>query len=291
MYPPVSILNAIELDTVTPPEITMLNTQTRSMRWKCMYNAILRQGEDMSVRDFPHDKNLIKLKAGVLAHRNTGGRWDHNIHRLGLAKEEDSQGSTRIPHGLVVDHCHVPDFAFDKESLLFEFAPLMHGGWSNSTKDRDVYLEVTLPVMRQSQHYDASILPMLIMLNIIAITCLTRNFASATAATEIMLSIAFVQVGIRLTLESRLPSVGYTIKMQRVMNCCFWLLSGLVLESNAVFFLVTKMGWETYATDRIDLASAIAAMMYNGHIVSIYYSGKMIKDDKYVVAHSGETMI
>lgn len=75
------------------------------------------------------------------------------------------------------------------------------------------------------------------------------------------------------------------------MNCCFWLLSGLVLESNAVFFLVTKMGWETYATDRIDLASAIAAMMYNGHIVSIYYSGKMIKDDKYVVAHGGETMI
>jgi hypothetical protein len=157
-----------------------------------MYNAILGQGEDMSVRDFPHDKNLIKLKAGVLAHRNTGGRWDHNIHRLGLAKEEDSQGSTRIPHGLVVDHCHVPDFAFDKESLLFEFAPLMHGGWSNSTKDRDVYLEVTLPVMRQSQHYDASILPMLIMLNIIAITCLTRNFASAVSI------LASVIVGVQL---------------------------------------------------------------------------------------------
>jgi hypothetical protein len=68
--------------------------------------------------------------------------------------------------------------------------------------------------------------------------------------------------------------------MQRVMNCCFWLLSGLVLESNAVFFLVTKMGWETYATDRIDLVTAIAAMMYNGHIVSIYFSGRTITDNR-----------
>jgi hypothetical protein len=91
-----------------------------------------------------------------------------------------------------------------------------------------------------------------------------------------MLSIAFVQLGIRLTLDSRLPSVGYTIKMQKVMNCCFWLLSGLVLESNAVFFLVNKMGWEISATDRIDLVTAFVALVYNGHIVKTYYSGRMI---------------
>lgn len=88
-----------------------------------------------------------------------------------------------------------------------------------------------------------------------------------------MLSIAFVQVGIRLTLDSRLPSVGYTIKMQKVMNCCFWLLSALVLESNIVFFLVTKMGWETSATDRIDLAAAFVALLYNGYIVRTYFNG------------------
>ena len=183
--PPVSILNAIELEIVTPPEITMLNSIKRSMRWTCMYNATLSQGEDMSVKDFPHDNHLIKLKIGVLAHRNTGGRWDRNIYTLDLAREEDSQGSTRTPHGLVVDHCHVPDFAFDKTNLLFEFIPLMYGGWNYSTKDRDVFLQVTLPVSRQSQHYDTSILPMLITLNIIAITCLTRNFASAVSPSEV----------------------------------------------------------------------------------------------------------
>ena len=78
----------------------------------------------------------------------------------------------------------------------------------------DVFLQVSLPVFRQSGHYDKSILPVLVMLNIIAISCLARNFNSASASAELMLGIAFVQVGIRLTLDSRLPSVGYQIKMQ-----------------------------------------------------------------------------
>lgn len=277
--PPVSILNAVEFETVDDgPEITMTNPQTRSLRWTCMYNATLFQGDHMSVKDFPHDRHEIKLKVGILAHRGAGGRWDRNAYRLALAGEHDSQGSTRVPHGLVVDHCHVPDFGFDPGDLRFRFVPLMFGGCKESSSSRedkrDVYLQVTLPVHRMSGHYDTSILPMLVMLNVIAITSLTRNFASATAATEIMLSIAFVQVGIRLTLDSRLPSVGYQIKMQNVMNCCFWLLSGLVLESNTVFFLVRKRGWEIHTTDKIDLGAACVALVYNIYIIVTYFRGR-----------------
>mmetsp|Transcript_7392 Transcript_7392/g.16758 ORF Transcript_7392/g.16758 Transcript_7392/m.16758 type:complete len:465 (-) Transcript_7392:136-1530(-) len=277
--PPVSIMNAVEFETVDPPEIMMVNTQTRSMRWTCMYNAKLFQGDHMSVKDFPHDVHQIKLKLGILAHRGRGGRWDHTIHKLDLANEGDSQGSTRVPHGLVVDHCHVPDFGFDPSDLGFQFIPLMYGGRKNADEDstgeeRDEYLQVTLPVYRQSGHYDTSVLPTLAMLNIIAITCLTRNFGSATAATELMLGIAFVQVGIRLTLDNRLPSVGYQIKMQKVMNCCFWLLCGLVLESNMVFFLVKKRGWSFDSADRIDLATACVALMYNVYIIVTYFRGK-----------------
>ncbi|KAL7530287.1 hypothetical protein ACHAXR_003405 [Thalassiosira sp. AJA248-18] len=296
--PPVSILNAVEFEIVgDAPDVTMIDSSTRAMRWTCMYNATLFQGDHMSVKDFPHDRHQMKLKLGILANRGKGGRWDHNVHRLGLAGMEDSQGSTRVPHGLVIDHCRVPDFCFDPSDLRFQFIPLMFGGgggggggvgkkveekspstslthptWENN--NRDVFLQVTLPVYRHSGHYDSSILPMLVMLNIIAITCLTRNFASATAATEIMLSIAFVQVGIRLTLDSRLPSVGYQIKMQKVMNCCFWLLSGLVLESNTVFFLVKKRGWEIADTDMIDLMTAGVALVYNVYIIVIYFHGK-----------------
>jgi len=272
--PPVSILNAVEFEMVDEPDITMVNVQSRGMRWTCMYNATLFQGDHLSVKDFPHDEHQIKLKLGILAHRIQGGRWDHNLHKLGLAREEDSLGSTRVPHGLVVEHCHIPDFGFDPSDLCFRFLPLSYGGRKVADAERDVYLEVMLPCHRQSGHYDSSIFPMLFMLNVIAISCLTRNFGSASAATEIMLSIAFVQVGIRLTLDSRLPSVGYQIKMQKVMNGCFWLLCGLVLESNIVFFLVKKRGWEVATTDKIDLASGCVALVYNIYIALVYFCGK-----------------
>ena len=84
----------------------------------------------------------------------------------------------------------------------------------------------------------------------------------------------FLQVGIRLTLDNRLPSVGYQIKMQYVMNCCFWLLCGLVLESNVVFFLVRKRGWDEDITDRFDLAAACVALVYNAYIIMTYFRGK-----------------
>ena len=68
--------------------------------------------------------------------------------------------------------------------------------------------------------------------------------------------------------------MGYPIKVQKVMNCCFWLLSGLVLESNVVFFLVKKWGWTIEETDRIDLAVACVAFTYNLYIIAIYFNGR-----------------
>jgi hypothetical protein len=200
------------------------------------------------------------------------------LYQLGLATKEDSQGSTSIPHGLVLDHVAVPDFS--RDDLKFEFVPLTFGHERlirypseirGKRKIRDTFLRVSLPVCRQSGHYDKSIMPILAMLNIVAITCLPRNFDSATASTETILSIAFVQVGIRLTIDSRLPSVGYQIKMQRILNMSFWLLCFLVLESNVAFFLVTKMGWEITTTDWIDLVSACISFMFTFHILLSYY--------------------
>ena len=277
--PPVSILNATKFETVGIPEIIMASEHNRLMRWTCMYNATLFQGDHFRVDQFPHDRHTLKIKIGILADRGKGGRWDHHIYRLDLATSSDSQGSTSVPHGLIVDHVRAPDFTFDPVDLGFEFVPLMYG-LGASAREKDRYLQVTLPVVRESGHFDKSIIPILVVLNIIAISCLPRNFDSATASTETMLSIAFVQVGIRLTVDSRLPSVGYTIKMQRVLNHCFWLLSLLVLESNTIFFLVMKRGWDRDFTDEIDAYAAVVAFMYNLYIMIIYYSGRPGTKDK-----------
>lgn len=272
--PPVSILNAVTFDTLGEAEITMLDENTRLMRWTCMYNANLFQGDHLEVNNFPHDVHDLQLRLGVLAERGIGGRWDRSQYQLALATEDDSQGSTKIPHGLVVDHVTIPDFFYDPSQLKFDFVEMRNFGGKTLQKHSEHYLQVHLRVYRLSAHYDRSIMPILTLLNIIAITCLPRNFSSATASTETMLSIAFVQVGIRLTIDSRLPSVGYTIKMQSVLNQCFWLICLLVFESNLVFFLVTKREWEIQQTDRMDVAVAAIALGHTIYISRYYYTGR-----------------
>jgi hypothetical protein len=219
------------------------------------------------------------LKIGILADRGNRQRWDRSIYKLGLATKEDSQGSTKVPYGLVVDHATIPDFTFNRNDLDFAFVPLSFGTGRN-VHEQDIYLKVTLPVFRLATLYDRSIMPILALLNIVAISCIPRNFDSATASTETMLSIAFVQVGIRLTIDSRLPSVGYEIKMQKVLNQCFWLLCGLVLESNFTFFLVNKRGWQISDTDPFDAAAAVIALFYTTYILVIYYGGRLIQHSK-----------
>lgn len=274
--PPISILNAVSFDELGGAEVTMVDNETRLLRWTCMYAARVFQADHIRVDQFPHDTHNLKLKIGILADRGRNERWDRTKFPLALATEDDSMGSTRIPHGLVVDHVTIPDFTYDPNGLLFEFLPLQFGARGQHTHESecDNFLQVTLPIVRLSGHYDYSIMPMLALLNVVAVTCIPRNFDSATASTETMLSIAFVQVGIRLSIDSRLPSVGYQIKMQRVMNQCFWLLCALVLESNIIFYLVTKRYWEIDTTDVYDFWMAVVALLYTFYIMVSYYSDR-----------------
>jgi hypothetical protein len=53
------------------------------------------------------------------------------------------------------------------------------------------------------------------------------------------LNIAFVEMSIRMTADSHLPSVGYEIRLRSVLNQFFFVLMGLVLEAMAVYVLST----------------------------------------------------
>jgi hypothetical protein len=255
-------------------------------RWTCLYKATLSQSDYIRVDNFPHDRHELTLHLGILAHRGIGQRWDRLRYPLALATEDDSQGSTRIPHGLLVDHVRIPDFLHDK-TLQFAFVDVPVGShasmYSNSIGRNFSSKKHTLPdrqllvkvlVTRESAHYDRSIMPTLLLLNGLAVTSLIRNFDSATASTEIMLSIAFVEIGIRLSIDSHLPSVGYPIKMQRIMNQCFWMLCALVLESNLVFFLFHKRHWSMATIDRIDAVVGGVALLGTARIGYNYYYKK-----------------
>ena len=84
--PPVSILNAKDLELVGSPEVCCVDERTKSMKWTCMYKASLIQ-DHMQVMDFPRDEHDIVLRLGILKHRQPGRRWDRNRWRVALATE------------------------------------------------------------------------------------------------------------------------------------------------------------------------------------------------------------
>ena len=67
-----------------------------------------------------------------------------------MANESDTQGSIRIPYGLLVDQVKIPEFYHDKDGLNFELDPLTHGSAFQNVKDRDYCLAVKLRVKRNS---------------------------------------------------------------------------------------------------------------------------------------------
>jgi hypothetical protein len=271
--PPVSILNVVSFDIVGSPEVSMLREDTRLMRWSCMYRATLIQ-ENMRVDRFPHDKHNLYLKLGILAHRGRGSRWDRNLWKLALATEEDSQGSTRIPHGLVVDQVNIPDFHHDKEKgLEFELVPLPHGTVAASqTENGEQCLEVKLSVQRDSGYYDKNIMPLLVLLNTVAISILWLDASLYFQRALLTLNIAFVQISIRMTVDSHLPNVGYQIKMQRLLNEFFCGLLCLVLEGILVYALDHTYGWSVQHTSWIDLLVACAASFHLVYRSISFYS-------------------
>lgn len=150
--PPISILNADSFEVIGQPEVQILREETLLMRWSCMYRAQLKQ-DDMRVHEFPHDKHKLTLKLGILSQRQSGGRWDNRKWKLALATESDTQGSIRIPYGLIVDNVKIPGFEADEGGLDFALSELNHGSISALQalgREKDFYLKVKLNVKRDS---------------------------------------------------------------------------------------------------------------------------------------------
>lgn len=266
--PAVSILNVVTFDTIGEPEVSLLREDSRLMRWSCMYRAMLFQ-EHWEVQNFPHDEHEISLRLAVLAHRQTGSMWDRQVWKLALATSDDSQGSVRVPHGLAVDQVSIPEFQYNKaDGLKFEFKPLDHGP-GGGTLGRDTCLEVKLKVLRNSSYYDRNIMPLLGMLNFIAISITALEDQNFFERALLTLNIAFVEIGMRMTADSKLPTASYQIKMQRILNEYFFCLLFLVLESLIVYEL-HNFGFAY--TVAIDWFAALAVFAHNAFTLYNYYS-------------------
>jgi hypothetical protein len=275
--PPVSILNAKDMQIIGTPEVCCVHEQNKCMKWTCMYSASLIQ-HHMQVMSFPHDEHDLVLRLGILKHRQTGRRWDKTKWKLGLATEADSQQTTQVSYGLVVDHVKIPEFSFERSNdLVFEIVPLFHGisNAGGHAEISDDCLQVRLHVKRDSGYYDNNIVPLLAMLNIVGVSTLTLEPSEFGSRGEIILAIAFVSIGIRLTVDSKLPNVGYQIKMQRILNRFFYTLLFLHLESSLVYSLYERRNWNPLVTTFINTATMLFATIYTLILlIDYYYMGR-----------------
>jgi hypothetical protein len=229
---------------------------------------------------FPHDSHDLALKLGILKHRQVGRRWDKNKWRFGLATESDSQNTIRIPHGLVVDHVNIPEFFFDpKHDFVFEIVPLGYGPpvatldstatSTTTTSSLDECLQIRLRVKRHSGYYDKNIVPLLAILNVVGISTLTLEPLEFGSRAEIILAIAFVAIGIRLSVDSKLPNVGYQIKLQRILNRFFYTLLFMHVESSLIYILIVRHGWTMEETSKINDAAMVLCAIYT--VVQLYF--------------------
>ncbi|OEU12837.1 hypothetical protein FRACYDRAFT_244110 [Fragilariopsis cylindrus CCMP1102] len=312
--PPVSIINAADFEIIGRPDITCLrynnkpssssspshsshssSSNTRLMRFSCMYRAsLLQEAHSMNVAQFPHDTHDLIMKLGILSQRQPNGRWDRRKWKLGLANESDTQGSIRVPYGVLVDHVAVPGFQISDRGLEFELSPIEYGnsktggstsGSSNKQQygsfiqnnfqqqrpnpnkqqqqqqqnqnqnqnidDQDFCVKTKIRVKRNSAYYDRNIMPLLDILNLVSISILVAMDATNFFQRGLMcLNIAFLEIGLRTSLDARLPSVGYEIKMQKILNSYFYSILYIVLESAIMKVLLdnTKDNDHTYWT-------------------------------------------
>eukprot|EP00797_Seminavis_robusta_P036871 Sro954_g224370.3 (375) ;mRNA; r:33375-34499 len=309
--PPLSILNVSTFTIIGSPEIDMLDTESRRVRWTCMYRATVVQ-DRLSVHQFPHDCHTIALELAILSNRRAGQRWDRRFWRLGLATEDDvrvSRKALQIPYGLVVDHVRIPEFHFHRHQpqqpamshskgilplmksynsqdssgsssnhgagLQFQFCSQQDGSFdrrSSFCAIPDVYLRVSLMVLRESGYYDRNLIPLLAFLNVVAaVITLVLDPTNFFYRGLLVLNIAFNQIGIRLSIDKRLPSVGYEIRMQRILNDFFFVLLALILEAGLVYALETNLILSSRCLKWVDALAAVLALWHNGHTVRSYY--------------------
>lgn len=273
--PPLAIMNCSTFEIIGSPEVTMLRESSRLLRWTCMYRAVLLQ-EDLNVRKFPHDDHDIHIKLAILSNRGKGKQWDRRLWKLALATKDDSQNSTRVPHGLIVSQAIMPGFTYNKERCLeFQFCKLEHGAFDNHIEEsHDEFLKISLNVLRESGYYDKNIVPLLALMNVVAVSVLTFKDTEFFYRALITLNIAFVEMSIRMTADSHLPSVGYEIKLQRILNEFFFVLMCLVLEAMTVNVLVLSYNVSPSVTRAMDWATGILAVCHNIFTLARYYRSR-----------------
>ncbi|KAL3764064.1 hypothetical protein ACHAW5_000539 [Stephanodiscus triporus] len=114
-------------------------------------------------------------------------------------------------------------------------------------------------------------MPLLSCLNVVSISILMLD-ADCYFQQGLMSfnNIAFVEVGLRMSLDSHLPPVGYQHKLQRILNFFFYSILSVVLESSVLKFLIENGICSMESTRKIDFIWGIILLAILKYLQLVY---------------------
>ena len=110
------------------------------------------------------------------------------------------------------------------------------------------------------------------MLNLVSISILSQDADNVFQRSLLSLNIAFVEVGLRMSLDSHLPSVGYQIKLQRILNFFFYSILTVVLESSILKLLLDHDVITLAFSRKVDLAMVVILLLNQAYLSLVYTS-------------------
>jgi len=82
---------------------------------------------------------------------------------------------------------------------------------------------------------------------------------------------AFVQVGLRMNIDNRLPRVRYQIKMQWIVNSFFFLVFYLVVESGLNYTFYRFNLYSLEVANLIDYLTLFTSTVFTSYLYHNYY--------------------
>ena len=147
---------------------------------------------------------------------------------VGIATECDNEkhlSASDWPHGSIEEGVEVPGFYFSKQ-LKFGKGRLSGGRCVN-----DRFMRFSFKARRKHAYFNEKILRPLLLIHAVAVLSLVLPIEEISGRISILFAVAFVEIGLRLSLDSRLPKVAYSILMQKMVNHLFYAL--LLLAARA----------------------------------------------------------
>lgn len=270
--PPMSILNSVSFEMANPNqgvEVHCIDPEKGLMRKTMLYRAILTQDME-NICNFPHDVYLLKIELGV-----TYGKGEEMS--IGFATMEDNRSQNRLmnPNGDLDDSITLPGFT-RANHLTFHTEKKI----CDANAKGDMWV-VNLKVARNSVYYDTNIIPIVLATNVAALMALAEPAAEVNNRLQIILAVAFLEVGFRFTIDSKLPEVNCQIKLQSFLNSFFYMLIMLALEGCILYLLTERLQVvETKIADYVDIVFASVFALYSAvQGGTVYYEGQQHKKE------------